>query len=248
MIIDKLDWNNKAQQIRKKYCYDSNSPIDIEKVLENQDEFTLTYCPMSDNISGLCINNSQDKIIAVNSSSSYGRQRFTLAHELCHLYYHDEGCYVCSTKNNDEKMNQREKEADIFASYILAPYYSFNEVSHKFLDSKESNIMNAIVKIEQHFGISHFAVLTRLKQEYFINKEQYEQLHSLSPSSIALDLGFSDELYLPTQKKNTTGKYIRLTKELLSNNSISQGKYNELLLDAFRIDLVYGEEENAKID
>ena len=42
---------------------------------------------MSENISGLCIKEGKNKIIAINSNSSKGRQRFTIAHELCHYYY-----------------------------------------------------------------------------------------------------------------------------------------------------------------
>ena len=36
------------------------------------------------------------------------------------------------------------------------------------------------------------------------------------------------------------GKYIKIAEELKDKNLISKGKYEELLLDAFRGDIVYG--------
>ena len=38
----------------------------------------------------------------------------------------------------------------------------------------------------------------------------------------------------------TFGKYIKLAEELKSKEAISQGKYEELLLEGFRSDIVYG--------
>lgn len=43
------------------------------------------------------------------------------------------------------------------------------------------------------------------------------------------------------------GQYINLTEQLLENNRISQGKYEELLLDAFRYDIVYGLDEEGGV-
>ena len=48
----------------------------------------------------------------------------------------------------------------------------------------------------------------------------------------------------------TTGQYIRLADKLYREEIISTGKYEEILLDAFRDDLVYGgaEEEDEVVD
>ena len=43
----------------------------------------------------------------------------------------------------------------------------------------------------------------------------------------------------------TYGNYINQVEELYSKGLISNGKYEELLLDAFRTDLVYGDEEEG---
>ena len=45
----------------------------------------------------------------------------------------------------------------------------------------------------------------------------------------------------------TTGQYIRLADDLYNSEIISTGKYEEMLLDAFREDLVYGEDSGDEL-
>lgn len=63
-------------------------------------------------------------------------------------------------------------------------------------------------------------------------------------------LGFDSDLYKPLSKEKqykTYGYYIHQADQLLKENLISIGKYEELLLTAFRSDLVYGEEGDGAI-
>ncbi len=56
-------------------------------------------------------------------------------------------------------------------------------------------------------------------------------------------LGYDDELYTPTSEDKqyaTLGKYIKLVERLKEEGLISYGKYEELLLNGFRGDIVYG--------
>jgi hypothetical protein len=53
---------------------------------------------------------------------------------------------------------------------------------------------------------------------------------------------------LPKEKERTTyGQYIKRAKELLKRGLISDGKFDELLLEAFRADLVYGVDEGGEL-
>ena len=61
--------------------------------------------------------------------------------------------------------------------------------------------------------------------------------------SSALKLGFDSKLYLPSPEGErciTFGKYINLVERLKDRGLVSRGKYEELLLDGFRGDIVYG--------
>ena len=79
------------------------------------------------------------------------------------------------------------------------------------------------------------------------NKMQVDVQHS------AAKLGYDTDLYKSTPKGSnmkTTGQYIRMADKLYSEEIISTGKYEEMLLDAFREDLVFGDdsEEDEIID
>ena len=43
----------------------------------------------------------------------------------------------------------------------------------------------------------------------------------------------------------TYGHYVKQAERLMERELVSYGKYEELLLDAFRADLVYGDDEEA---
>lgn len=233
-------------ETRKKLGADENSPIDIEDLVLSNTDFTLIYKPMSENISGLCIKEGKNKIIAINSNSSKGRQRFTIAHELCHLYYHDDGIYICSSKIDDEKANDCEREADLFASYFLAPESAFYS-DYMMLANSKNDLEHICIKLEQKYGLSHMATLIRLKMSKLINEREYIKSQT-SPIRLANSLGYSTDLYLSTKKNTTMGRYISLAKELLDKDRISIARYQSLLLDGNRQDLVDGDDLNAEID
>ncbi len=67
---------------------------------------------------------------------------------------------------------------------------------------------------------------------------------------IAETMGFSTDLYFPLPKEKqycTYGYYIEKVNLLSQKELISNGKYEELLLEAFREDLVYGTNESGDL-
>ena len=245
MKINEFEIRSKALDTRKKFNLENNGPIDIEKIIETDNDFTLVYRKMSENISGLCIN-GKSKIIVINSSLSKGRQRFTIAHELCHILYHNEGYYVCC-KENDDTQAKLEKEADLFASYLLAPSDAFLQSYNELLKIYDDKLSVAIA-LQQIYGMSHLATLTRMKKEGIINVKEFDTFANEKPLINALQLGFSKDIYLPTNENKTVGRYIRMARKLKDENKISNGKYEELLLNAYREDLVFFESNCDFID
>lgn len=120
-MIDRIEINAKAVELRKQLGEDENSYIDIFALATQIKDLTLMLYPMGDNISGICIKNEGANLIAINSEMSYGRQRYSLAHELYHLFYDSSDGISISAKSFEDK-NENEIIADWFASYFLAPY------------------------------------------------------------------------------------------------------------------------------
>ena len=85
-------------------------------------------------------------------------------------------------------------------------------------------------------------MLCRLGSEKIISKSEFEKLQKMGVMDESIRLGYSDQLYRPIPSENgykTYGSYIALTEKAHEKNLISNGKREELLLDAFRPDLVY---------
>lgn len=237
-MLDKLELNTKAQELRELLGEDVNSPVDIFSLASQIEGLTLVFYPLGKNISGMCVKDV--KLIAVNSTMSYGRQRFSLAHELYHLYYDDtSGLNVCS-KILDPK-SENEKCADQFASYFLAPYKPLKAAINKAVE-KGSLSMQNVIALEQYFGMSHLAMLWRLVSEGYLSQEEFDD-YNCGVISTAKTLGYDDKLYRPTPieiQSRTYGHYLKQVEELRQKDLVSSGKIDELLSDAFRDDIAFG--------
>lgn len=154
-----IELNSNALKMRKILNEDSASPIDIFSLINNLKGFTLVFYPMSDRISGMCIREENSKIIAINSNMSYGRQRFTAAHELYHLFFEDKLRNVICEKNIGEEKSDSEKEADTFASYLLAPYDSLRNYLEENDILNQNITIEDIINMEQFYQLSHQAMI-----------------------------------------------------------------------------------------
>lgn len=252
-MINKMDLSNKATRLRKLLGEDGESSIDIFKLVQKINNFSLIFYSLGKNISGVCYKGKTTNIIAINSDMSIGRQRFSLAHELYHLYYDESNLNTVSPITigiGDEN----EKKADQFATYFLIPSSSLYEMIEdiKLRENKNKLSIEDVIKIEQFYGVSHKAMIYTLLNEGYIEKNQIREME-LGVIDIASRLGYDCALYHPTieaRKNIVLGSYIRSAEKLLEKEIISQGKYESLLLDAFRDDIVFGcnEEEDNPLD
>lgn len=246
------DLMTKAALFRKELGEDSNSPIDIFALAQRISGLTLVYYPMGDNLSGMCIRGQKrNDVIAINSSMTLGRQRYSLAHEFYHLRFDENMISVCAKKIGEGK--EIEKAADMFASYFLMPDTSLVVLAGEYAEKNPDNqiSLNDVIGIEQYYGVSHQAAVYRLLHTPYLGKKAAGEFLKIAVRNRAETLGYSSDLYrpLPESKKYMTyGNYIKQAKKLLDNELISVGKYEELLLDAFRADLVYGDDEQESGD
>jgi Zn-dependent peptidase ImmA (M78 family) len=95
-------------------------------------------------------------LILVNSRNSFGRQRFSIAHELAHaiLPRHSEHFFVCSLQDITEipmfKMKNRlEKEANEFAEELILPKIAFKGR----IDRLDFSIKN-IIALSTYYQVS----------------------------------------------------------------------------------------------
>lgn len=243
-MINKIDINNKACSIRNQLGEDGSSPIDIFSLAQTIDSLTLIFYPLGSSISGICCKDKNSSVIVINSDMSIGRQRFSLAHELYHLYFDVQmSTSICSIQIDNTYDTETEKEADMFASYLLMPPTALYKKIETYKKNNCSNLsLDEVIRLEQFFGVSHMAMLVRLRQDDYITCYE-EHIMKSDIISNASRLGFDVSLYKPSPKHSKAtvlGHYIRQAEKLLADEKISFGKYEEFLMAAFREDIVYG--------
>ena len=241
-MIDRLELNTKAQELRELLGEDADSPVDIFSLANQIERLTIVYYPLGENISGMCVREDKVKLIAINSMMSYGRQRFSLAHEFYHLYFDDSsGFNVCAKKFVSK--SETERNADQFASYFIAPYKSLKKMKEKICGTNPPSLGD-VIALEQYFGMSHQAMLWRLVSEGHLTKEDIGRYGSVVVLA-AKNLGYDDKLYRPAsadRQKKTYGYYLKQVEQLRRGDMVSSGKIDELLFDAFREDMVFGDD------
>jgi Zn-dependent peptidase ImmA (M78 family) len=249
MTMNDLNIWKRAERIRKLLGEDSSSPIDLFALTNSINGLSIVNYPMGENISGMCVKGKHSNVFAINSLMTLGRQRFTLAHELFHLYYDNEPSTSICLKNIGAG-NEKEIQADQFASYLIMPPLALTEMIQKLKESSSGVItLNEVVFLEQYYQISRQAVLYRLIQERELSHQDAEKMRQNIIQS-AINLGYDDTLYKPSplnKRYRTYGHYIKLAEKVLEKGLVSRGKYEELLLEAFRSDLVYGEDIDEEI-
>ncbi|NLD11031.1 MAG: ImmA/IrrE family metallo-endopeptidase [Clostridiales bacterium] len=231
-----LELNSDAIMLRKKWGQDSETPVDIFALTRLQPKVTLVNIKMDADISGVCIRDKASIVIGINTDMSWGRQRYTLAHELYHGFIDEtDATYICN-KQFDNGKPVVEKEADEFASFFLIPYEALAQYDRNMIKNNWSD--EEVIIAEQFFQISHQALLIRLVKNEFISGDRYEELKQLAVTGKAVNLGFSTALYRRSEDEDRygcTGEYIRKIQQAYERGLIGAGKRRELLLDGFSL-------------
>ena len=245
--MDHAKLMTQASLLRAKLGEDGLSPINVFALAQSMEKLTIVFYPMGDNLSGMCIKGQDENaLIAINSGMTIGRQRFSLAHEFYHLFYDDNMISVCAKKMNTQS-------ADMFASYFLMPEAALIMQAEKLTKGVQGKhlTLDDVIHIEQFFEVSHQAAIYRLMHTIYLDEDEANEYLNLPVRSRAESLGLNSDLYKPSpvnERYKTYGNYINQAKQLFASKRISHGKYEELLLCAFRDDLVYGKEEGDVID
>jgi len=237
---------NRAIDTRNELGINLSEPIDVDilKVLRRKEKISIIVTELKGNISGFFLRKEDICLIVINSSRSFGHQRFTAAHEYYHFKY-DKGMNgkICPiNKYNDDYEN--EMEANYFASHFLMPDESLKYYVDKRIKENKLNIRD-LIYLENYFMVSHALMLVRLKLINIISGKEIE----LMKNGIiykANKLGYNTALYKDTKEKGTViySDYAELAEELLEKGSISYGKYEELLIDGNFEDILFKEKGN----
>ncbi len=187
----------------------------------------IVYRPLSSKAYGLSLKSPQgDRFMLINSSNPLGRQHFTIAHELYHLYLDkNPHPHICSDNVKDDE----EYNADMFAASFLMPEAGILLMLQSDNLKKNKITLAQILRLEQYFGVSRQSVLYRLKKLGYLSEAQLQDFLAVPVKTSALEYGYDLSLYEPGNGVRVIGDYGEKARILFEKEIISEGHYNELL-------------------
>ncbi|MDP4184235.1 MAG: ImmA/IrrE family metallo-endopeptidase [Bacteroidota bacterium] len=219
----------KVNQFREQNGISSSDAIRLKSLLLKLNVLTL-FRPLTEGFSGMSLKiKDRAKFMLVNSNHSIGRQHFTIAHELYHLFVQEKfEIHQCKTGLFDKK-NKEEYNADYFASCLLMPENGiYQMIPDQELGSKKISLQT-VIKLEQYFAVSRSSMLYRLRMLDLLNVSTYESLKSFKAAITAQQYGYDTSLYKAGNLNVVVGDYGEKAKMLFDSEKISEGHYLELM-------------------
>ena len=223
-----------ANQLRQDLQIRYTDPVSIHQILKSMK--IIGYFRPMEGLSGMAIKvvrNEKDSpylFMLVNSADGYCKQRFTACHELYHLLFQEKFNVSYDKENIYDTSSIEERNANIFASYLLMPTMGIRQLIPADQQKKDTIRLGTIMMLEQNFRSSHDAMLIQLRDMGIISETYMESMKG-NVKSKAMEYGFSTDLYKPTKRTELVGDYNMKARELFDLNLISQAKYFSYLRD-----------------
>lgn len=228
----KLLSNGSIENLSKKFRSDNGlsltEPISLKSLLRKLNILTI-FKPLSSSFYGMSLKANNSKcFILINSENAKGRQHFSIAHELFHLFYDEDPVpHVC--EDHAGSKSNSEKNANKFASALLIPQEGLiGMLSQAELKSRKIPI-SSILRIGQCFSVSHQALLIRLKSLSLISPQNFDELNSINVQDAAIQHGYDTSLYNNGNEGLVLGDFGTKARVLYEMEKISEGHYLELL-------------------
>jgi Zn-dependent peptidase ImmA (M78 family) len=168
------------------------------------------------------------RFMLINSNQSKGRQHFTIAHELYHLFIEENPRpHKCVTGNGPKDL--AEQKADMFASILLMPENGMIQMLPQKDIERGDISLATVIKLEHYFSVSRSALLNRLSDLHLINPQSKASYSSLPAIQSAKNYGYNTSLYKSGNDNLVIGDFGEKARILFENERISEGHYIELL-------------------
>jgi Zn-dependent peptidase ImmA (M78 family) len=175
-----------AKQARELWHLDDDPmPNNFESLIEDLSGLSIALEPLSEQVAGLyaCVNKTA--IALVDSSVPFGRQRFTVAHELCHFLLRDTDRLIV-----DERLTGKsnaERRANAFAAHFLMPEQSVR----RYLREREPG-EEVVVELVYTFGVSLQALLWHLFNLDLLSRSRMRRIQEIGLKSLSTRYGYGD--------------------------------------------------------
>lgn len=221
---------NDAERLAAKFRIDNGfstlEPLDMKTVVRKCNILTI-FRPLSEKAYGMSLKSKAgDMFVLVNSSRTIGRQHFTIAHELYHLFYDENPVpHLCGITEE----NVSEKNANLFAAALLMPQGSILHQMPQGESLHNTISISTVLRLEHLYGVSRGAMLYRLKAVGLIDEKKLQELLKVPAMETAKEHGYDTSLYKSGNAGLVIGDFGSIARQLFEKGKISEGHYEELL-------------------
>lgn len=209
---------------------------DIFDLAERQDVLLLRYPSDNEKLSAFITQKQGRYVIYINSNMNLGRQIYSTAHELKHLFFDMtvNSVFICNPGENNTE-NEEEIAADLFAAHFLMPYDGVRKVFAQKFGRPKIIHEGHVLYLQYRFKVSYAAMLYRMLQCEIITSPIYGKLKKTGLNEnaeylarITAEYGYDTALLKPTQPL-IPELLIYSLKENYKKNLVSFAKVEEVL-------------------
>lgn len=225
ITLETAEWF--ASKMRAQLQLSTSEPVNAKTILRILGILAI-YRPLSETLYGSSMKSADGRwrFMLINSNSTRGRQHFTIAHELYHLYFDENPRpHFCMEGVTDEA----ERSANVFARAFLMPKSGVIQAIPDNEIASKSIKLTTVLKLEALYGVSHTAMLVRLKELKLIGNDTFDTYQNIRVTTEAALRGFNTGLYQRGNEGLVIGDFGAKARELFEKEIISEGHYVELL-------------------
>ncbi len=218
--------DRQVSEFRQRVGLSDTQAVNLKSLLLKLNVLTI-YRPLSKNFSGMSLKSpGGERFMLINSNQPRGRQHFTIAHELYHLYIEENPMpHNCGAEKGK---NESEQCADAFALRFLMPYNAILQMIPAE-ELKGTVSLATVIRMEHYFSVSRQAILNRLCDTKFISRPERDAMLLYPAMKTAQEYGYDTSLYLPGNENLVIGNFGEKARKLYDEEKISEGHYRELL-------------------
>lgn len=201
----KLAGEKMAERVRDALDLGAAPITDLQSVVERAFGVDVAIEPLPQALHGVFLTDpgpllsdaGKLSLMLVNSRDTYGRQRYTLAHEVAHLLFDDAELFWADYRKTGK--DNREKRADYFAAAFLAPKAGVMDVADSLGPAPTDEharhvwLTRFVCEVSLRFGLSVEASIYRCDNLNLLDVPDKEYLMGRSASALLDDAGRSDE-------------------------------------------------------
>lgn len=205
-----------AEQVRGVLGVGDEPLPDLVELVEDLLGLDVAIEPLPEGVEGLCVHLPDFTLALVNSAPVLGRERFTLAHELCHFLVGDaEPLHV-----DEDLFGQgiQEVRANAFAAHFLMPAAGLRK---RLRDRKVDG--RVLCELQYAFGVSFDALLWHLRNLDLLDEAQHGEFKLLGPRGLALRHGYLsawEDFYQGPPRARPPARLVRRAIEAYSKGLI----------------------------